>query len=101
MSEPSDRPEEGRGDETRKMVAMNAWLDEVCAELGLERDVLAEVTPDLLRLVGRVAHGPSRPGAPLTAFAVGLAAGADGAARTAVTARVRTVDRLLDERKAR
>lgn len=27
-------------------------------------------------MVGKVAHGPSRPGAPLTAFLVGLSAGA-------------------------
>jgi Domain of unknown function (DUF6457) len=66
--------EPSRGDETRKMAAMNAWLDEVCAELGVDRDLVSATTPTMLRLIGRVAHGPSRPGAPLTAFVVGLAA---------------------------
>ncbi|GAA4288994.1 DUF6457 domain-containing protein [Georgenia daeguensis] len=67
-------PGAGRGDETRKMTVMNAWLDEVCAELGVDRDVLSAATPPMLRLISEVAHGPSRPGAPLTAFVVGLAA---------------------------
>ena len=69
-----------RGDETRKMAAMDAWLDDVCAELGVDRELVRASTPGMLRLIGRVAHGPSRPGAPLTAFVVGLAAaGAAGA----------------------
>jgi hypothetical protein len=88
-----------RGDETRKMTLMNAWLDEVCAELGVERDVLSAVTPPMLRLIGEVAHGPSRPGAPLTAFVVGLAAAraADdpGEQAAAVVARVEAVSGLV------
>lgn len=91
-----------RGDETRKMAAMDAWLDEVCAELGVDRDLVRATTPGMLRLIGRVAHGPSRPGAPLTAFVVGLAAaGAAGdgdaeARAAAVLERVDAVGGLVD-----
>jgi len=88
-----------RGDETRKMAQMNAWLDEVCAELGVDRTVVGEVTPDLLRLVSAVAHGPSRPGAPLTAFVVGLAAGAGGASAEAVRGRADAVASLVAARE--
>ena len=88
-----------RGDETRKMTVMNAWLDEVCAELGVERDVLSAATPPMLRLIGEVAHGPSRPGAPLTAFVVGLAAaraaGDPEEQASAVVARVEAVSALV------
>lgn len=91
-------------DEERRMVVMNRWLDRACAELGVDRKVLDANTAALLRLVGEVAHGPSRPGAPLTAFVVGLAAGA--AERTpegqavAVADRVDTVSRLVREWQA-
>jgi hypothetical protein len=88
-----------RGDETRKMTVMNAWLDEVCAELGVDRDVLSAATPPMLRLISEVAHGPSRPGAPLTAFVVGLAAArATGDAKEqadAVVSRVEAVSALV------
>lgn len=63
-------------DDPAKVAAMEAWLDKVCAALGVDREAMAELTPAVLDLVGSVARGPSRPGAPLTAFAVGLAAGA-------------------------
>ena len=65
-------------DEQQKMAQMNAWLDQVCAALDVDRAALAEVTPAILGLVGRVAHGPSRPGAPLTAMVVGIAAAKGG-----------------------
>ncbi|PFG40668.1 hypothetical protein ATJ97_3200 [Georgenia soli] len=86
-----------RPDEARKMVAMNAWLDDVCAQLGVERDLVGEVTPPMLRLIGEVAHGPSRPGAPLTAFVVGLAAARAGGTdpSAAVTDRVDAVRALV------
>lgn len=88
-------------DEERKMVQMNRWLDRACAELGVDRKVLDANTGALLRLVGEVAHGPSRPGAPLTAFVVGLAAGmadrtAEGQA-VAVAERVDAVRALVQE----
>ena len=31
--------------EQKKMTEMNEWLDEVCAALGVDRGLLAEVTP--------------------------------------------------------
>lgn len=88
------------GDETEKMAVMNAWLDDVCAELGVERSVLDANTAALLQLIRGVAHGPSRPGAPMTAFLVGLAAGSAGTGpgeqAEAVAQRVAAVVRLLE-----
>jgi len=85
-------------DETEKMATMDRWLDEVCRELGVDRSVLDASTTSLLRLIKDVAHGPSRPGAPMTAFLVGLASGAAVGAESqaaAVADRVAGVDRVL------
>jgi hypothetical protein len=53
----------------------------------------------MLRLISEVAHGPSRPGAPLTAFVVGLAAaraaGDPEEQAAAVVARVEAVSALV------
>ncbi|WP_124039995.1 DUF6457 domain-containing protein [Neoactinobaculum massilliense] len=59
----------------------NAWLAAVAADLGVDADIEKSVRDDLLNMIAAVAHGPSRPGAPLTAFLVGYAAakGADAA----------------------
>jgi capsid protein len=60
------------------------WIDEVCAELGLDRD---DVDRDLILDLARdAAHGVARPAAPLTTYLLGLAVGkgtpaADAAAR--------------------
>ncbi|MGI8331938.1 DUF6457 domain-containing protein [Actinomadura scrupuli] len=52
---------------------LEEWLDVVCLELDLDR---ACVDRDLvLDLARDVAHGVARPGAPLTAFLLGLAVG--------------------------
>ncbi|WP_413450738.1 DUF6457 domain-containing protein [Georgenia phoenicis] len=89
-----------------RMVQMREWLEEVCAELGLDPAVLDGTTDQLLALVGQVAHGPTRPGAPLTAFLVGLAAGAGGreldtaATVRGVTERADAVERLVASRPA-
>ena len=82
------------------MAQMRPWLASVCAELGLDPALLDGVTDELLDLIRDVAHGPSRPGAPLTAFLVGLAAAGGGqldpsATRDAVRERVSSVDRLV------
>ncbi len=70
-------------------VEMRRWLDEVCAELDIDPSVLDSTTDPLLDLIRDVAHGPSRPAAPLTAFLVGIAAGATvGTERPADLARV-------------
>lgn len=56
---------------------MREWLDEAASALGVEPDVVQRHADALLAMVGVVAHGPSRPAAPLTAFLLGqLAAGA-------------------------
>ena len=65
-------------DDPEKMARMRAWLSAVAAELELSEDVLTSVETPLLDLIATVAHGPSRPGAPLTAFLVGYAAGKGG-----------------------
>ncbi|WP_291795992.1 DUF6457 domain-containing protein [Cellulomonas sp.] len=86
-------------DESDKMAVMNAWLDAVCAELGVGRSVMDANMTGLLDLIRDVAHGPSRPGAPMTAFLVGLASATastdpDVKAR-AVAERVEAVNRLV------
>ena len=73
-----ERPTRVRGDESEKMAAMNRWLDAVCAELDVDRAILDANSAALLALISDVAHGPSRPGAPVTAFLVGLAAARAG-----------------------
>lgn len=52
---------------------LDDWVQAVCAELGIEpgdvhRDLILDVARD-------VAHGVTRPAAPLTAYIMGLAAG--------------------------
>ncbi|WP_324653572.1 DUF6457 domain-containing protein [Georgenia sp. H159] len=89
--------------EAERMAQMWRWLEAVCAELGIDPELLDGVTDDLLGLVRDVAHGPSRPGAPLTAFLVGLAAGrASPKPDPAVVAdRVAAVERLAASWSAR
>ena len=60
-------------DEEAKLAAMREWLQQVSAALDVDHAVVEASIPTLLDLVRDVAHGPSRPGAPLTAFSVGLA----------------------------
>lgn len=56
--------------------ALSAWVEAVVRELGLEGAVEDPGIVDVvLDLTSDVAHGVSRPGAPVTAFLVGLAAG--------------------------
>lgn len=51
------------------------WLTSVSRELGQDPAVIQALMEDPLDLTRDVAHGPSRPAAPLTAFLVGLATG--------------------------
>jgi hypothetical protein len=53
-----------------------AWMTEVCAELGVDPTLVATLTDPMLDLIREVAHRVARPSAPLTAFVLGLAAGA-------------------------
>lgn len=56
--------------------ALTDWLAAVTQELGLEDAVEAAGTVDMiLDMTADVAHGVSRPGAPVTAFLIGIAAG--------------------------
>ena len=56
--------------------SLSEWVTAVALELGLE-DALTdpEATDVVLHLAADVAHGASRPGAPVTAFLIGVAAG--------------------------
>ena len=94
-----DRDVAMRG-EVDRMAVMDRWLGEVCTELGLDRSVLDASTIELLALIKSVAHGPSRPGAPMTAFLIGLASGAAASdprsQAVAVADRIVTVTRLVD-----
>ena len=56
--------------------ALSEWVTAVVRELGLEEAMSEGGTVDMvLDLTSDVAHGVSRPGAPVTAFLVGVAAG--------------------------
>ncbi|WP_141566543.1 DUF6457 domain-containing protein [Pseudonocardia sp. N23] len=56
--------------------AMSEWVTAVRRELGLEDAVDADALVDrILDLTADVAHGVSRPAAPVTAYLLGLAAG--------------------------
>jgi hypothetical protein len=56
--------------------ALSEWITAVARELGLEEALDSAATTDLvLDLTSDVAHGVSRPGAPVTAFLVGVAVG--------------------------
>lgn len=59
--------------EEAKLARMREWLAEVSTALDVDHQIVEAAIPPLLDLVRDVAHGPSRPGAPLTAFTVGLA----------------------------
>jgi Domain of unknown function (DUF6457) len=71
--------------ESSDAAALSEWVAAVARELGL--DAVPPGTVDMvLDLTADVAHGVSRPGAPVTAFLVGLAAGrASDPAAAAVT----------------
>jgi hypothetical protein len=58
------------------MSAMSDWVSEVSRDLGLELADPDLTTDQVLDLTADVAHGVARPAAPVTAFLVGLAAGA-------------------------
>ncbi len=66
--------------EADRMDRMYEWLGVVCAEFDIDRELLDAVVPQLLDLTRDVAHGPSRPAAPMTAFLLGIAATRDARA---------------------
>ncbi|WP_165968994.1 DUF6457 domain-containing protein [Actinomadura sp. KC06] len=63
------------------MPVLEDWINAACQELGLERgDIDQGLVLDLAR---DVAHGVARPGAPVTAYLLGLAVGRGVPARDA------------------
>jgi hypothetical protein len=72
------------------------WINEVCAELGLDR---AAVDRDLILDLARdAAHGVARPAAPLTTYLLGLAVG-NGAPAADAAARLTALAAAWAERK--
>ena len=53
---------------------LHSWLDEAAAALGIEAPT-GEVRVAVLALARDVAHNIARPGAPLTAYLLGIAVG--------------------------
>lgn len=74
-------------DDPARMDRMREWLRRVAVELDLDPAVVLDHEETLLAMVSAVAHGPSRPGAPLSAFLAGVAAGR-GAVTSEVAGRV-------------
>lgn len=71
----SDKP---RKDDPEVMAQMERWLTQVADLVEVDHSFWADHKDELLKLISAVAHGPSRPGAPLTAFLIGVAAGKGG-----------------------
>lgn len=82
--------------EKEKMRVMGHWLDTVCAELGVDRALLAEVSGPMLDLITKVARGASRPGAPMSAFVLGLATQA-GDDADQIKERIARISALVDD----
>ncbi|VEI12578.1 DUF6457 domain-containing protein [Trueperella bialowiezensis] len=72
-------------DEAKKMEIMGKWLDAVADELGLDATQYKANRDELLNLTAKIAHGPSRPGAPMTLFLIGLTSASSGEVSQAVT----------------
>ena len=75
------------------MNPLDGWTSKVLGELGLDAGVIDRDL--ILDLARDVAHNVARPGAPLTAFLVGVAAGANGGNHAAVQDAVVKVRALL------
>ncbi len=55
------------------MSTLDDWTEALCAELGLDPEDASQKT--VLNLARVVAHSADRPGAPLTAYSLGVAVG--------------------------
>ena len=93
-----------RRDTDRDIAAAHRWLAVAAGELGVDTQVLRPLISELLDLTRDIAHGPSRPAAPLTTFLVGLSAGGavpDDATPEQTIAlvreRINRITRALDE----
>jgi hypothetical protein len=77
--------------------ALSEWVTAVARELGLEGALDSGTTVDMvLDLTSDVAHGVSRPGAPVTAFLVGVAAGRADDPAVAARDYAQKISRLAD-----
>ena len=80
--------------------ALSEWVAAVVRELGLagalDGDDLGGLVDAVLDLTSDVAHGVSRPGAPVTAFLVGVAAGRATAPATAAREHAVRIAELAD-----
>jgi hypothetical protein len=77
--------------------ALSEWVTAVVKELDIEGAVEGGGVVDLvLDLTSDVAHGVSRPGAPVTAFLVGLAAGRSDDPAAAARAYAQKISALAD-----
>ena len=77
MSENNDTADKSkRKDNPDEMHRASQWLTQVCEILDLPQDIQRESIKGVLEVTSAVAHNKSRPAAPVTAFLVGLAAGA-------------------------
>ena len=72
-------------------MAMDAWVQALCTELGIDVPVDVRLLLDVAR---DAAHQVERPAAPLTTFIVGYAAAAQGGGAEAVTRAAAVATRL-------
>ena len=72
----ADARNDKRKDNPDEMHRASQWLKEVCDILDLPVDIQRESIKGVLEVTSAVAHNRSRPAAPVTAFLIGLAAGA-------------------------
>ena len=78
-------------------VALSEWVAAVARELGLEGAVDSGALVDVvLDMTSDVAHGVSRPAAPVTAFLIGVAAGRADDPAVAARDHAQVVSRLAD-----
>ena len=77
--------------------ALSEWVTAVVRELGIEEALDREGVVDMvLDLTSDVAHGVSRPGAPVTAFLIGVAAGRADDPAVAARDYAQKISRLAD-----
>lgn len=90
-----------RKDDPQKMERMREWLTRAAQTIEVDKDVVLDLEVDLLKLAQMTAHNTSRPGTPLTAFLVGLAAGQAGGDNeaTVTTARAKIASLIADIEK--
>jgi hypothetical protein len=81
--------------QSNEAAALSGWVAAVARELGIDVES-ADVVDMVLDLTSDVAHGVSRPGAPVTAFLVGLAAGRSADPVAAARTYAEQVSRLAD-----